>query len=123
MQSTIDAIFSGKTIEDIIKRLETANAPLTNSWLKILTGKSPTSLKITLKLLQKNKKLPLKDCLPTEFRLSQRCVENYDFFEGIRALLIDKDQQPQWQPRYLNLVSDKQVKSYFAPLISKELGL
>jgi len=51
-----------------------------------------------------------------EYRVSQHMMERSDFYEGIRALLIDKDKKPQWNPPKLELVTDDFVQSFFAPL-------
>ena len=51
-----------------------------------------------------------------EFRLCQRFAADYDFAEGVRALLVDKDKNPQWSPASLKDLSEEVVESYFAPL-------
>lgn len=119
----IDTCFAQKNIEDIINQLEDYPSKETAKWLSLIDKRSPSSLKITLKLLQNNKEKSLKECLPIEFRLSQRFVKKYDFIEGIRALLIDKDNQPSWQPRLLTQVTPDQIEEYFKPLEDKELSL
>ena len=55
-------------------------------------------------------------CMVMEYRLSQHCMAGNDFFEGVRALLVDKDKKPQWQPPTLAEVSEELVDGYFAPL-------
>lgn len=97
-QQEIDEIFRGKTVEDIIHNLKKSSYPLADGWFKTISTKSPTSLKLCHRLLRENNGKSLEECLQVEFRLSQKCVERYDFFEGIRAVVIDKDQNPQWQP-------------------------
>jgi len=51
-----------------------------------------------------------------EFRLVRRFMKDHDFFEGIRALLVDKDNAPQWRPASLAEVTNEKVDAYFAPL-------
>lgn len=77
---------------------------------------SPTSLKVTHKQLELGKSLSLQECLQMEFRLAgNHCIKS-DFKEGVRALLIDRDQSPKWQPAKLEDVSDELVESFFKPL-------
>mmetsp|Transcript_7544 Transcript_7544/g.16494 ORF Transcript_7544/g.16494 Transcript_7544/m.16494 type:complete len:95 (+) Transcript_7544:93-377(+) len=77
---------------------------------------SPTSLKLTWRQLRQGKDRDLKGCLRMEYRLMQRCMQGSDFKEGIRALLVDKDNAPQWNPPTLESVSDESVEAYFEPL-------
>lgn len=115
-QDLINHCFKGRTIESIIQKLETANNSCASDWLRALDKHSPTSLRVSLELLRRNQRKSLKECLSLEFRLSQRFSRQYDFFEGVRALLIDKDNVPHWLPRHLNQVTPDMVKAYFAPL-------
>ena len=57
-----------------------------------------------------------------EFRIVSRVVYNHDFYEGVRALIIDKDNQPRWQPNSLAEVGEDDIGRYFAPL-ERELEL
>jgi len=81
---------------------------------------SPTSMKITHKALLAGAKMNLKDCLRMEYRLSQRCCDDHDFYEGVRALLIDKDKAPKWDPPTVEGVTQAKLDWYFAPLPSDE---
>lgn len=120
-QSLIDDVFTATTMEEIVENLEKIHTPKAHAWLKKIDTQSPTSMKIILALLHKTKGKSLKTCLTTEFRVGQHFMGNYDFFEGVRALLIDKDNKPHWQPRRLSDVLVKDVKRYFASLPEKEL--
>jgi enoyl-CoA hydratase len=55
----------------------------------------------------------------TEFRIVSRVMRGHDFYEGVRAVIIDKDQSPRWQPPALEAVSAAVVEQYFAPLASE----
>jgi enoyl-CoA hydratase len=83
--------------------------------------KSPTSLKITLRQLIVGRNYDLEAALVLEYRLTQHVMAGHDFYEGVRAALIDKDQQPHWQPATLAEVSDTMVDAYFSPIGDREL--
>ena len=88
-----------------------------------LSRRSPTSLKITHRHVRSARKLDLRDTLRQDFRLGCRCLDGHDFYEGVRAVLIDRDQAPKWQPARLEDVSEAMVDAYFAPLGPDELEL
>lgn len=123
LQSLIDEIFVGNTVQEILEKLYAVKHPKAYEWVRNLAKKSPLSMAIAFTLLKRTQGKSLKKCLPIEFRLSQRFVENYDFFEGVRALLVDKDNEPKWQPNHLSKVTTTQVRSYFKDLGLKELKL
>ncbi|XP_037964517.2 3-hydroxyisobutyryl-CoA hydrolase, mitochondrial [Plutella xylostella] len=112
----INYCFAAGTIEEIIERLEKVN----NEWsIKTLEGlhkMCPGSLKITLRALQRGAQLELDQSLRMEYRLACRATENHDFPEGVRALLVDKDNNPQWNPKTLAEVTDDYVESFFKKL-------
>lgn len=89
--------------------------------LSTLQKMSPTSLKITLAQLQRGRSLDLPECLKMEFRMMIQCMANNDFKEGIRAVLVDKDNVPRWSPASMDSVSADLVESYFQPLGDREL--
>lgn len=111
----IEECFSEKTVEKIIAALEQ-----NDTWGKeistLLKTKSPTSLKVTLHALQEAENLDFDDAIQTEFRLTNRFLTGHDFFEGIRAVVVDKDQTPHWEPAKLKDVTQTVLKKYFAPL-------
>uniref|UniRef100_A0A7N6APQ4 3-hydroxyisobutyryl-CoA hydrolase n=1 Tax=Anabas testudineus TaxID=64144 RepID=A0A7N6APQ4_ANATE len=88
---------------------------------QILSKMSPTSLKITYKQLQAGASLSLQDVLVMEYRLSQACMRGRDFYEGVRAVLVDRDQNPKWNPSTLEEVSDQSVDQCFSSLGEKDL--
>ena len=58
-----------------------------------------------------------------EFRIVSRVIHGIDFYEGVRAVIVDKDNKPRWQPATLAAVSDAEVERHFAPLGADELVL
>ncbi|CAH3015110.1 unnamed protein product [Porites evermanni] len=119
----INSCFDQSSMEGIIKALEKDGTEWALKQIEILNRMSPTSLKITLRQLQEGAKLNLADCLKMEYRLTQRCMEDNDFYEGIRAVLIDKDNSPKWNPSTLNGVTQEKVEHYFETLGDRELVL
>ncbi|EKD53636.1 MAG: hypothetical protein ACD_60C00166G0013 [uncultured bacterium] len=115
-QKEITECFSKKTMEDILQALEKHKSTWCHEVAAILRTKSPTSLKVTLLALQQAEALEFDDCMQTEYRLTSRFIQEHDFFEGIRAVLIDKDQTPCWKPDTLKKATATQIKKYFAPL-------
>lgn len=115
-QIEIENAFSKNTVEDILLSLESNNNPWCQEIAKIIKTKSPTSLKVTLQALQNAALHSFDYCMNIEYRLTNRFIENHDFFEGIRAVIIDKDQKPRWNPANLSDVYTKDVEKYFSPL-------
>lgn len=111
----VNDIFSADSVESIIKELEKSanDNPLIEKTLNDLKTKSPLSLKVTLEQLKRTEFLSLEDCLKMDYVLVHHFLEDKDFYEGVRALIIDKDNQPQWQPDKLEKVSVDRVQEYF----------
>ncbi|GBP09596.1 3-hydroxyisobutyryl-CoA hydrolase, mitochondrial [Eumeta japonica] len=112
----INYCFAAGTVEEIIERLEKVKNDWSEKTLKILSDMCPGSLKITLRAMQRGAQLELGQCLRMEYRIACRATENHDFPEGVRALLIDKDNNPKWNPKSLAEVTDDYVESYFKKL-------
>ncbi|XP_059174463.1 3-hydroxyisobutyryl-CoA hydrolase, mitochondrial-like isoform X2 [Physella acuta] len=120
----INRLFSGQTMEKIFEALQKDESDWAKKQLDILKKMSPISLKITLRLLLEGKNRSLAEDLKIEYRLSQRCLEEKDFYEGVRAVLIDKDNNPQWNPANIKDVPQSKVEWFFSPLDAKrELNL
>jgi enoyl-CoA hydratase len=126
LRGTIARCFAADTVEGILERLRAEQGSFA-TWAKgvldELSRRSPTSLKITHRHVRSARKLDLRDTLRQDFRLGCRCLDGHDFYEGVRALLIDRDQAPKWQPTRLEDVSEAMVDAYFAPLGPGELEL
>lgn len=88
-----------------------------------LLQKSPLSLKVTLKQLQQAKAQNFSQCLQTDYALVQHFMQGFDFYEGVRALLVDKDKAPQWHPKTLAEVSLEQIVTYFSQNTTEQLSL
>lgn len=121
--ANIDRLFSAASVEQIMDNLRADGSEFATKQAETLSRMSPTSLKMTFKQLQLGGTLSLKDVLIMEYRLSQACMRGHDFYEGVRAVLVDKDQNPCWNPSSLELVSDQDLDSCFASLGPKDLAL
>lgn len=118
----IDECFSKDTVEEIVKSLEVEAGKEGNAWigavLKGLKRSSPTALKMTLRSIREGRNQKLSECLKKEFRLTinaLRTTISGDVYEGIRALTIDKDNAPKWDPLTLDKVNDAQLDLVFQP--------
>ena len=127
-QAVLDRLFNGDRVEDILAALDREaeaggiQPDFARSTAALMRTKSPLSLKITLRQLRLGVACEFDDCIRTEFRIVSRVVCGHDLYEGIRAVIIDKDQVPRWQPATLAAVSDAEVERHFAP-IENELQL
>ncbi len=122
-RAAIDRCFSGDSIEAILAALEAEGTPWAEKQLDRLGRCSPTSLKLALRQLRQGRGLSFAQAMTIEYRLSQACMFGHDFPEGVRALLIDKDNAPQWRPASLAEVSDEAITDCFRPLGDKDLIL
>jgi enoyl-CoA hydratase/carnithine racemase len=123
----IDRMFDAARVEDILSALDKASlagsdADFARTTAATIRTKSPTSLKIALAQLRRGTGLDFEACLRTEFRIVSRVATGHDFYQGIRAVIVDKDHRPLWRPPTLDAVSDADVERYFAP-VADELDL
>ena len=113
----IEQVFTGaKSVEEIWTRLENMEGEWAAKGLAALKNASPLSLKVVFEQINRGSSLSLKDCFTQEFRLSQHFMSGKEFYEGVRASLVEKDQKPQWQYKTLAEVPDTLVQSYFEKL-------
>ncbi|XP_059173608.1 3-hydroxyisobutyryl-CoA hydrolase, mitochondrial-like [Physella acuta] len=120
----IEDCFTAESVEEIVENLQQDGSEWAMKQLSALDKMSPTSLKITFRLLKEGVNLSLSQSLCTEYRLTQRCVADLDFHEGIRAVILDKDHCPSWTPSTLEEVTEQKLDYYFSPLShDKELIL
>ena len=127
-RDAIDRLFGFGRVEHILSALDAAglaaepDGGFARAAAATIRTKSPTSLKIALAQMRLGTSLDFEACLRTEFRIVSRVVTGHDFYEGIRAVIVDKDHSPRWRPPALDAVSDADVERYFAP-VADELDL
>ncbi|XP_046914968.2 3-hydroxyisobutyryl-CoA hydrolase isoform X1 [Dermatophagoides farinae] len=112
----INSAFDADSVEQIVQNLEKDGSEWAKEVLEDLSKASPTSLKVTFEQLKRGKSLSLPDCLTMEYRLSQNILQHKDFYIGIRARLIEKTNNPQWDPKTLAEVTNQTVQSMFGPI-------
>ncbi|HSX55833.1 MAG TPA: enoyl-CoA hydratase/isomerase family protein, partial [Sphingomonas sp.] len=113
----IDRLFASDTLEDILAALASDGGEWAARQLMTLNGKSPQSMKVSLKLLLDGATMPtFEDEMRQEYAVATRVVQRHDFIEGVRALIIDKDNAPRWNPAAPDGVSDHLIDQIFAPL-------
>jgi enoyl-CoA hydratase len=115
---------------EILARLDAAAAaagsdtsPSAMNWAgevgEALRAKAPLSLRIALAQMRHGRRWSFAECMQAEFRIVSRVVYGRDFYEGIRAVIIDKDNRPRWAPATLAEVTADAVENHFAPLQSE----
>ena len=119
----IDKHFSKASVAEIMVSLEADDSDWARKVLGTLATKSPTSLLVTFVQIKTGATLDFAEAMKLEFRLTNRFMRGHDFYEGVRAIIIDKDQSPKWQPATLAEVRPADVDVYFASLGKDELQL
>jgi len=121
-RKAMDRLFAGDRVEDILAALdrEAVSRGPAAGWAgaaaATIRGRSPTSLKIALAQLRHGRDWSFTDCMKAEFRIVSRIIHGGDFYEGVRAAIIDKDNAPRWNPPRLGQVLEADIDRYFAPL-------
>ena len=121
----IDAVFGGKRVSEIRDQLDRWRYEGSDRAIAAagaMDRASPTSLAIALRQMRTGRSLDFAACMRTEYRIVSRVLAGHDFYEGVRAQIIDKDRMPMWDPANLDGVTDAAIAAYFAPL-EEELDL
>jgi enoyl-CoA hydratase len=128
-RNTIDRLFAAMHVEDILDALtrEAGSGSGDAEWAAkaaaTIRAKSPLSLKIALAQVRRGANWDFDTCMRTEFRIVSRIIEGHDFYEGVRAVIVDKDNQPRWRPATLAEASEALVEQHFAAREGDELVL
>jgi enoyl-CoA hydratase len=117
----IARLFAPDTLEEVIAGLEAEDSDWARSELATLNSKSPLSCKVSLRLLREGaERESFEEEMRAEYALATRVVQTHDFVEGVRALLIDKDNAPAWKPAVPAAVLDDTVDQLFVELPPEE---
>jgi len=115
-RASIDRLFASRTLGDLLTGLAKDRDGFAAATLAELHTKSPTSLAITFRQLTEGRGLTFEEAIAFEFRIVCRISLGRDFSEGIRAIVIDKDKAPRWQPATLAEITPEMIERHFAPL-------
>jgi enoyl-CoA hydratase/carnithine racemase len=117
LRSGIDAHFAAAGMPQLLASLERESRPEYADWahqtLALLNTRSPTMLAVTLKQLHLGRSMTLAQCLRMEIGMAWQCFEQGDFIEGVRAVVIDKDNKPKWRPARTADVTNASVEAIF----------
>ncbi|WP_421731531.1 enoyl-CoA hydratase/isomerase family protein [Brevundimonas sp.] len=120
-REAIDRLFAFDTVEEIFAALEADGSEWALAQLATLKTKSPQSMKVSLKQLRTSAGLKtFAENMAMEYRLGGRIVQSHDFQEGVRAVIVDKDNAPKWAAADPSEVSDADIDALFAPLPADE---
>jgi enoyl-CoA hydratase/carnithine racemase len=117
LQPAIDEHFGKASIGAILDSLNGESRPAFAVWaletLRLVRRRSPTMLAVALDQLRRGRNLSLEDCFRMEAGMTRACFAQGDFLEGVRALLIDKDNAPRWRPDRIEDVTQDSVAAFF----------
>ncbi|WP_346914021.1 enoyl-CoA hydratase/isomerase family protein [uncultured Roseibium sp.] len=119
----IEEVFSAPTVTDVMNRLDACGDPWGQKVAAGIRSKSPTSVHLAFEQMRRGAKLDFSGCMRLEYRIVTKILEGHDFFEGVRALLVDKDQSPKWQPNRLDQIDETVLAPYFEEPASGDLPL
>jgi enoyl-CoA hydratase len=122
-REAIDRTFSEGSVDGILAALDADGSEWARATAATIRKKSPTSLKLTFRQLREGRHLSFDDCMRMEFRMVNRVIAGHEFYEGVRAAIIEKNNAPKWRPAEIVQVTSGDVDAYFAPLGEQELQL
>ncbi|MET3457705.1 MULTISPECIES: enoyl-CoA hydratase/isomerase family protein [Pseudomonas] len=117
LRPAIDHFFALPDLPSMVEQLRQVTVANSHEWaLKtadVLDSRSPLAMAVTLEMLRRGRHLSLEDCFALELHLDRQWFERGDLIEGVRALLIDKDKSPRWNPPTLEALDADHVTSFF----------
>jgi enoyl-CoA hydratase/carnithine racemase len=119
----IDRLFAFGSVELTLQALSDAGTDWAMRQHDAILTKSPTCTRIAHRQITTGADLEFEDCMRLEYRLARFCMTQPDFYEGVRAVIIDKDNAPKWNPATLAEATDAHVAPAFEWLGEDELNL
>lgn len=120
-QDEIDRVFALQSVEAILAALKASGSDWAAEQLKVMATKSPQTMKVALRQLQLGGQArTFAQNMAMEYRIGARVVQRHDFLEGVRAVLVEKDHAPRWNPPTPEGVSETMLDAIFAGLPSTE---
>ena len=120
-RALIDRFFASDKLEEIIAALEASDSDWAAKELATLRTKSPQTMKVALRLLKEGAQMAsFADEMRQEYAVGAHVVQRHDFLEGVRAVIVDKDNAPRWDPATPEAVTEHMLDTIFAPLPEDE---
>jgi enoyl-CoA hydratase len=120
-EEDINRLFASDRLEDIYAALEADRGEWATATLATLKTKSPQTMKVSLRLLSEGREMvDFAAEMTQEYAVGHRVVVRHDFLEGVRAVIVDKDNRPVWDPATPEAVTDDLIDAIFAPLPDEE---
>ncbi|MFV3406518.1 MULTISPECIES: enoyl-CoA hydratase/isomerase family protein [Pseudomonas] len=120
LRPVIDHFFALPDLPSIVEQLRAVTIGDSHAWAlqtaDLLETRSPLAMAVTLELLRRGRHLALEDCFAMELHLDRQWFEHGDIIEGVRALIVDKDKQPRWNPPTLAGLNARRVAHFFEGL-------
>jgi enoyl-CoA hydratase/carnithine racemase len=120
LRPAIDHFFALPDVASMIEQLHQVTVANSHEWAErtatLMQGRSPLAMSVTLEMLRRGRRLSLEDCFAMELHLDRKWFEHGDLIEGVRAMIVDKDKQPKWNPPSLALVTPERVEQFFEGL-------
>ncbi len=117
LRPAIDHFFGLPDIPSIVEQLQEVTVADSHEWalniVHLMQTRSPLAMAVTLEMLRRGRRLPLERCFALELHLDRQWFERGDLIEGVRALIIDKDKNPRWNPPTLHGLDKSHVDSFF----------
>ncbi|MFB3301786.1 enoyl-CoA hydratase/isomerase family protein [Pseudomonas sp. AMR01] len=117
LRPAIDHFFDLPDVPSIIEQLQEVTVADSHEWALTTVGlmqtRSPLAMAVTLEMLRRGRRLPLEQCFALELHLDRQWFERGDLIEGVRALIIDKDKTPRWNPPTVEALDPAHVESFF----------
>ncbi|MEB0043325.1 MULTISPECIES: enoyl-CoA hydratase/isomerase family protein [unclassified Pseudomonas] len=117
LRPVIDHFFGLPDVPSIIEQLRAVTVADSHEWAlrtaNVMESRSPLAMSVTLAMLRRGRRLPLEACFEMELHVDRLWFEHGDLIEGVRAMIIDKDNQPKWNPPTLRALTAKHVERFF----------
>ena len=117
LRPAIDHFFGLPDVPSIVEQLQQVTVADSHDWAlttaNLMQTRSPLAMAVTLEMLRRGRHLPLEQCFALELHLDRQWFERGDLIEGVRALIIDKDKTPKWNPPTLHALDASHVESFF----------